>query len=61
MPQKMLSNIDTNKPMFTFDDYNAMLALQCNKDTDAESADLNAHLIDLHAVAMNVEGWEVGL
>jgi hypothetical protein len=48
--------------MFSFDDYNAMLALQCKKD-EHESSELNAYLIDLHAVAMEVEveGWAMDM
>lgn len=48
----MLKSISRDKPLFSFDDYNAMLALQCGDE------DVNAHLIDLHAVAMEVEEWQ---
>jgi len=59
-PKKMLASIDTTHPMFSFDDYNAMLALQCKQDPeDKESSELNAYLIDLHAVAMQVDDWDM--
>ena len=47
--------------MFTFDDYNMMLNLQCKADqSEAPSAELNTYLIDLHALSMSIEGWEIG-
>lgn len=53
-PKQMLESIG-GKPDFGFDDYNAMLSLQCQEN----GLDLNSHLIDLHALAMNIEDWEV--
>jgi exocyst complex component 4 len=41
--------------MFSFDDYKVMLELQCKES----SSELNSYLIDLHALAMSIEGWEV--
>ena len=57
----MLEAIRTAKPMFSFEDYNAMLNLQCKLDqAEAPSSELNTYLIDLHALSMSVEGWDVG-
>lgn len=53
-PKEMLRNISTTRPQFTFDDYNAMLTLQCA----GNESDLNSYLIDLHALSMEVDGWE---
>lgn len=47
--------------MFAFDDYNTMLNLQCTLDaSNGKSAELNTYLIDLHALSMSIEGWEIG-
>ncbi len=60
-PQEMMESIRTSKPMFSFEDYNTMLNLQCKMDqSDAPSSELNTYLIDLHALSMSVEGWEAG-
>lgn len=56
-PKEMLRNISTSRPAFSFDDYNAMLALQCAASEGGDT-DLNSHLIDLHALAMEVTGWD---
>lgn len=56
-PKGMLQNISRTRPQFSFEDYNAMLQLQCAAKEHGD-ADLNSHLIDLHALAMEVEGWE---
>jgi exocyst complex component 4 len=57
----MLESIRTSKPMFAFEDYNTMLNLQCKMDqADAPSSELNTYLIDLHALSMSIEGWEIG-
>ncbi len=38
-----------------------MLNLQCKTDqSEASSAILNSHLIDLHALSMSIEGWDTG-
>ncbi|BEI80172.1 hypothetical protein CcaverHIS002_0107010 [Cutaneotrichosporon cavernicola] len=58
-PKRMLESIRTRKPAFSFEDYNAMLELQCRADSKNGGDDLNAYLIDLHALAMSVEGWDV--
>ena len=59
--QDMLETLRTSKPIFTFDDYNTMLNLQCKADkSDAPSSELNTYLIDLHALSMSIEGWEIG-
>lgn len=59
--QYMLETIKSGKPMFSFDDYNTMLNLQCKTSaTDPPSSELNTYLIDLHALSMSIEGWEVG-
>jgi exocyst complex component 4 len=48
------------KPPFSFEDYDTMLNLICKTDTsEASSSDLNTYLIDLHALAMSIDGWEV--
>lgn len=60
-PRRMLAGISTRNPMFSFDDYNAMLGLQCRTEPGEESSELNAYLIDLHALSMEVEDWEVVL
>nr|ODN98653.1 exocyst complex component 4 [Cryptococcus depauperatus CBS 7855] len=44
------------RPPFSFEDYNTMLKLQCMDDTD----ELNTYLIDLHALSMCIEGWDIG-
>jgi exocyst complex component 4 len=50
----------TAKPPFSFEDYNTMLNLICKTDmSEAASSDLNTYLIDLHALAMSIDGWEV--
>jgi exocyst complex component 4 len=47
--------------MYTFDDYNTMLNFQCKTDKgDAPSSELNTYLIDLHALSMSIDGWEIG-
>ena len=47
--------------MFSFEDYNAMLNLQCKVDqAKTPSSELNTYLIDLHALSMSVDGWDVG-
>lgn len=58
-PKRMLESIRTRKPAFSFEDYNAMLELQCRAESKDGEDDLNAYLIDLHALAMCVEGWDV--
>ncbi|EIW69172.1 hypothetical protein TREMEDRAFT_31499 [Tremella mesenterica DSM 1558] len=61
-PKEMLETIRINKPMFTFEDYNTMLNLQCKTDmSEAPSSELNTYLIDLHALSMSIEGWEIGI
>ncbi|KAK6906905.1 hypothetical protein I203_100894 [Kwoniella mangroviensis CBS 8507] len=60
-PKEMLEELKTSKPLFSFDDYNTMLNLQCKADQDdAPSSELNTYLIDLHALSMSIEGWEIG-
>lgn len=59
-PTKTLKSIHTTDPLFSFDDYNAMLTLQCKTDSDETLPDLNEYLIDLHALAMSIPGWDVG-
>lgn len=50
---------DTAKPPFGFEDYNTMLSLICKTDlSGTASSELNTHLIDLHALAMSIDGWE---
>jgi exocyst complex component 4 len=50
----------TAKPPFSFEDYNTMLNLICKTDmSEAASSDLNTYLIDLHALAMSIDGWEM--
>lgn len=57
----MLEVLRTSKPIYSFEDYNAMLNLQCKADqNDAASSELNTYLIDLHALSMSIDGWEVG-
>ncbi|WVQ83526.1 hypothetical protein IAT38_005667 [Cryptococcus sp. DSM 104549] len=62
-PKEMLEDLKNmeGKPPYSFEDYNAMLNLQfkLNKD-DAPSSELNTYLIDLHALSMSIEGWELG-
>lgn len=59
--QEMLEELNEGKPMFAFDDYNTMLNLQCTLDaSNGKSAELNTYLIDLHALSMSIEGWEIG-
>lgn len=50
-----LKNINGTPP-YAFEDYNTMLKLQCKSNTD----ELNTYLIDLHALSMDVEGWDLG-
>ncbi|WVW79702.1 hypothetical protein I302_101672 [Kwoniella bestiolae CBS 10118] len=60
-PKEMLEELKTSKPLFSFEDYNTMLNLQCKADQDdAPSSELNTYLIDLHALSMSIEGWEIG-
>ncbi|KAL1410158.1 exocyst subunit [Vanrija albida] len=59
-PTKTLKSIRQTDPLFSFDDYNAMLTLQCKTDADETLPDLNEYLIDLHALAMSIPGWDVG-
>lgn len=56
--QKMLEALKNinGTPPYTFEDYNTMLKLQCKSNTD----ELNTYLIDLHALSMDVEGWDLG-
>jgi exocyst complex component 4 len=55
----MLDALKTSKPSFAFEDYNAMLNLQCKTgDTGGPSSELNTYLIDLHALSMSTDGWE---
>ena len=57
----MLETIRTSKPMFSFEDYNTMLNLQCKTDqSQAPFSELNTYLIDLHALSMSIDGWEIG-
>lgn len=57
----MLDELRTTGPRFSFEDYNTMLNLQCKTDqSEASSAVLNSHLIDLHALSMSIEGWDTG-
>lgn len=57
----MLEGLREGKPLFAFDDYNTMLNLQCKVDgVEGKSAELNTYLIDLHALSMSIEGWEIG-
>jgi exocyst complex component 4 len=59
--QNMMESIRTSKPMFSFEDYNTMLNLQCKTDqAEAPSSELNTYLIDLHALSMSIDGWETG-
>lgn len=59
--QQMLEDLKTGKPLFSFEDYNTMLNLQCKTSpTDPPSSELNTYLIDLHALSMSIEGWEIG-
>jgi exocyst complex component 4 len=53
----MLDTLKDGKPMFAFDEYNTLLELQC---TGESSSELNSFRIDLHAISMSMEGWEVG-
>lgn len=47
--------------MFAFEDYNTMLNLQCRDDkSSAPSSELNTYLIDLHALSMSIDDWEIG-
>ncbi|ODN76972.1 hypothetical protein L202_05535 [Cryptococcus amylolentus CBS 6039] len=57
-PKKMLEGLKAHKgrPPFAFEEYNTMLKLQCTDDTD----ELNTHLIDLHALSMEIDGWDLG-
>ncbi|KIR32052.1 exocyst complex component 4 [Cryptococcus deuterogattii MMRL2647] len=57
-PKKMLEDLKNinGTPPYTFEDYNTMLKLQCKSNTD----ELNTYLIDLHALSMDVEGWDLG-
>ncbi|GMK54564.1 hypothetical protein CspeluHIS016_0111500 [Cutaneotrichosporon spelunceum] len=57
-PKRMLESIRTRKPAFSFEDYKAMLELQCRAEGKDGGDDVNAYLIDLHALAMSVEGWD---
>ncbi|WWD16813.1 hypothetical protein CI109_101245 [Kwoniella shandongensis] len=60
-PKEMLEDLKSSKPLFSFEDYNTMLNLQCKTDQDdAPSSELNTYLIDLHALSMSIEGWEIG-
>ncbi|WRT65409.1 uncharacterized protein IL334_002352 [Kwoniella shivajii] len=60
-PKEMLEELRTSKPIFSFEDYNTMLNLQCKADQDdGPSSELNTYLIDLHALSMSIEGWEIG-
>ncbi|WVR04091.1 hypothetical protein IAU60_001090 [Kwoniella sp. DSM 27419] len=60
-PKRMLEELKQTKPVFSFEDYNTMLNLQCKADQDdAPSSELNTYLIDLHALSMSIEGWEIG-
>ncbi|WWC59934.1 uncharacterized protein I303_102497 [Kwoniella dejecticola CBS 10117] len=62
-PKEMLEELKNAvpKPHFAFDDYNTMLNLQCKAEQDeAPSSELNTYLIDLHALSMSIEGWEIG-
>ncbi|WWC87558.1 uncharacterized protein L201_002448 [Kwoniella dendrophila CBS 6074] len=60
-PKEMLEELKQSKPIFSFEDYNTMLNLQCKADQDdAPSSELNTYLIDLHALSMSIEGWEIG-
>jgi exocyst complex component 4 len=58
----MLESIrSSSKPAFSFEDYNTMLNLQCKADqSDAPTSELNTYLIDLHALSMSIDGWEIG-
>ena len=57
----MLELLKLEGPHFGFEDYNTMLNLQCKTSEDAPpSAELNTYLIDLHALSMSIEGWEIG-
>lgn len=57
----MLEELKSGRPMFTFEDYNTMLNLQCKESaSDQPSSELNTYLIDLHALSMSIEGWEIG-
>ena len=57
----MLEALHEGKPMFTFEDYNTMLNLQSKtRQSDGPSSELNSYLIDLHALSMSIEGWEIG-
>jgi len=61
LPESMLETLHSSKPLFTFDDYNTMLNLQCKANqAEAHSSELNTYLIDLHALSMSIEGWEIG-
>ncbi|OWZ70298.1 hypothetical protein AYX14_04331 [Cryptococcus neoformans] len=57
-PKKMLEDLKNinGTPPYAFEDYNTMLKLQCKSNTD----ELNTYLIDLHALSMDVEGWDLG-
>ncbi|WVF66723.1 hypothetical protein IAT40_001465 [Kwoniella sp. CBS 6097] len=60
-PKDMLEDLKSGKPHFSFEDYNTMLNLQCKADQDdAPTSELNTYLIDLHALSMSIEGWEIG-
>ena len=57
----MLESIKNGRPAFTFEDYNVMLNLQCKMEQNQPpSSELNTYLIDLHALSMSIEGWEIG-
>ena len=59
--QRMLEELKTGKPLFTFDEYNTMLNLQCKTSvSEPPSSELNTYLIDLHALSMSIDGWEIG-
>ncbi|OCF43069.1 exocyst complex component 4 [Kwoniella heveanensis CBS 569] len=60
-PKDMLEDLKAGKPHFSFEDYNTMLNLQCKAEQDdAPTSELNTYLIDLHALSMSIEGWEIG-
>ena len=55
----MLEDLAVQRPLFSFDDYNTMLNLQCRTSiSEPPSSELNAYLIDLHALSMSIDGWE---
>lgn len=59
--QQMLEDLKTGKPLFSFDEYNTMLNMQCKTSvSEPPSSELNTYLIDLHALSMSIDGWEIG-